>query len=203
MSHFRQTAIPSGRKPGSSRMPRRGHQRIPCLGGWLPPALAATRSCAHPWCQLHGPLQLEDLCQERVGDLGDQQTDYPAHLSDLPNHESHGAAPAPVIPGIFTAPIASNTRRCANPVEALAEERARHAHRWTVGRHRGGPGRARNYKSAGGGRFVRSSWDSQRDNRQRQYLQLIRKYGPDRVIGFSPIPAMSMVSTPRDHVTCR
>jgi len=44
------------------------------------------------------------------------------------------------------------------------------------------------------GGFVRSSWDEVNEIIASANIYTIRKYGPDRVIGFSPIPAMSMVS---------
>ena len=45
------------------------------------------------------------------------------------------------------------------------------------------------------GGFVRSSWDEvNRDHRRGQRLHHQEARGPDRMIGFSPIPAMSMVS---------
>ena len=44
------------------------------------------------------------------------------------------------------------------------------------------------------GGFVRSSWDEVNEIIAAANVYTIKKYGPDRVIGFSPIPAMSMVS---------
>ena len=44
------------------------------------------------------------------------------------------------------------------------------------------------------GGFVRSTWDEANEIIAAANVYTIRKYGPDRVIGFSPIPAMSMVS---------
>ena len=55
--------------------------------------------------------------------------------------------------------------------------------------------RAAYTQKRGLGGFVRATWDEvDRDHRRRQRLHRSRTYGPDRVIGFSPIPAMSMVS---------
>ncbi len=57
------------------------------------------------------------------------------------------------------------------------------------------PAKARSYKSLRGmGGFVRSTWDEAQEIIAAANVYTIRKYGPDRVIGFSPIPAMSMVS---------
>ncbi len=57
------------------------------------------------------------------------------------------------------------------------------------------PEKARRYKSQRGkGGFVRASWDEVADLIAAAHVHTIRRYGPDRVAGFSPIPAMSMVS---------
>ena len=53
----------------------------------------------------------------------------------------------------------------------------------------------RDYQQVRGlGGFVRSSWDEVNEIVAAANVYTIKKYGPDRVIGFSPIPAMSMVS---------
>ncbi len=53
----------------------------------------------------------------------------------------------------------------------------------------------RDYQSVRGlGGFVRSSWDEVNEIIAAANVYTIKKYGPDRVVGFSPIPAMSMVS---------
>ena len=44
------------------------------------------------------------------------------------------------------------------------------------------------------GGFARSSWDEVNEIVAAANVYTIKKHGPDRVIGFSPIPAMSMVS---------
>ncbi|OAT85876.1 nitrate reductase subunit alpha [Desulfotomaculum copahuensis] len=57
------------------------------------------------------------------------------------------------------------------------------------------PERAKRYKSARGkGGFERASWDDVLTLTAAALIYTIKKYGPDRVFGFSPIPAMSMVS---------
>ncbi len=42
--------------------------------------------------------------------------------------------------------------------------------------------------------MVRSTWDEVNQLIASANVYTAKKYGPDRVIGFSPIPAMSMVS---------
>ena len=57
------------------------------------------------------------------------------------------------------------------------------------------PVKATSYKSKRGmGGFVRVNWDEANELIAASNLYTVRRHGPDRVIGFSPIPAMSMVS---------
>ena len=57
------------------------------------------------------------------------------------------------------------------------------------------PERSKSYKSQRGlGGFVRSNWDEAYEMVAAANCYTIKKYGPDRIIGFSPIPAMSMIS---------
>ena len=57
------------------------------------------------------------------------------------------------------------------------------------------PQRAKAYKSARGkGGLVRATWEEAAEIVAAAHVHTIKKYGPDRVAGFSPIPAMSMVS---------
>lgn len=54
--------------------------------------------------------------------------------------------------------------------------------------------RSRYQKSRGKGGFRRATWDEALEIMAAANLYTAKKYGPDRVIGFSPIPAMSMLS---------
>ena len=54
--------------------------------------------------------------------------------------------------------------------------------------------RARFHKARGKGGFRRIDWDTVLELMAAANLHTIKKYGPDRVSGFSPIPAMSMIS---------
>ena len=49
---------------------------------------------------------------------------------------------------------------------------------------------------AGKGGLVRVSWDEAIEIVAAAHVHTIKTYGPDRVAGFSPIPAMSMCATP-------
>ncbi|MGH2443189.1 MAG: molybdopterin-dependent oxidoreductase, partial [Chloroflexota bacterium] len=54
--------------------------------------------------------------------------------------------------------------------------------------------RRRYQQARGKGGFRRASWDECLELISASMLYTAKKYGPDRVIGFSPIPAMSMLS---------
>jgi nitrate reductase alpha subunit len=54
--------------------------------------------------------------------------------------------------------------------------------------------RARWQRARGKGGFRRSDWDSVLELIAASEIYTIKKYGPDRIAGFSPIPAMSMIS---------
>ncbi|MDU2065849.1 MAG: nitrate reductase subunit alpha [Sporomusaceae bacterium] len=55
--------------------------------------------------------------------------------------------------------------------------------------------KSKTYKSARGkGGFLRSSWEEVNELISAMMLYTIQTYGPDRLAGFTPIPAMSMVS---------
>jgi hypothetical protein len=54
--------------------------------------------------------------------------------------------------------------------------------------------RASYTKTRGKGGFVRATWDEATEIIAAANAYTAKTYGPDRVFGFSPIPAMSMVS---------
>jgi nitrate reductase / nitrite oxidoreductase, alpha subunit len=57
------------------------------------------------------------------------------------------------------------------------------------------PEKAKRYKRARGkGGLVRTSWEEATQIISASMIYTLKKYGPDRIFGFSPIPAMSMVS---------
>ena len=125
-----------------------------------------------------------------------QQTDYPRTRPDLPNHEPRGcprgasyswylySANRVKYPLVRSALLKlwREARRTRAPVEAWASIIA-------------DPEQSRSYKSKRGmGGFVRSSWDEVNEIIAAANLHTVKAFGPDRVVGFSPIPAMSMVS---------
>jgi len=125
-----------------------------------------------------------------------QQTDYPRTRPDLPNHEPRGcprgasyswylySANRVKYPLIRSALLKlwREARKDKAPVDAWASIVDDEA-------------KAKSYKSKRGmGGFVRSSWDEVNEIIAASNLHTVKRWGPDRVVGFSPIPAMSMVS---------
>jgi len=126
-----------------------------------------------------------------------QQTDYPRTRPDLPNHEPRGCSRGasyswylyssarlkyPMIRSQLLKSWRSLKEQFADPVVAwqhLVEDEAA----------------SRAYKAARGlGGMVRGDWDEVNEIIAASNIYTAKTYGPDRVIGFSPIPAMSMVS---------
>ncbi|WP_271680463.1 nitrate reductase subunit alpha [Thermomonas mangrovi] len=125
-----------------------------------------------------------------------QQTDYPRTRPDLPNHEPRGcprgasyswylySANRVKYPLIRSALLKlwREARKDKAPVDAWASIVSDDA-------------KAKSYKTKRGmGGFVRSSWDEVNEIIAASNLHTVKRWGPDRVVGFSPIPAMSMVS---------
>ncbi|CAK0749610.1 nitrate reductase A subunit alpha [uncultured Gammaproteobacteria bacterium] len=125
-----------------------------------------------------------------------QQTDYPRTRPDLPNHEPRGCQRGasyswylysanrvkyPLIRARLLR-LWREARKTLAPVEAwksIVED----------------PIKAKEYKSKRGlGGLVRATWDEVNEIIAAANLYTAKVYGPDRVIGFSPIPAMSMIS---------
>ncbi len=125
-----------------------------------------------------------------------QQTDYPRTRAGLPNHEPRGCARGasyswylysanrvknPLIRGKLMK-VWRDMRKTMSPTDA-----------WT--KLQGDPILRANYvTSRGKGGFVRATWDEATEIIATANAYTAKTYGPDRVFGFSPIPAMSMVS---------
>jgi nitrate reductase / nitrite oxidoreductase, alpha subunit len=125
-----------------------------------------------------------------------QQTDYPRTRPGMPNHEPRGCSRGasyswylysasrikyPMVRGRLVKAW-REARKTLAPVEAWAA---------VVGNAE----TAKSYKSMRGrGGFVRSTWDEVSEIIAAANVHTIKTWGPDRVVGFSPIPAMSMVS---------
>jgi len=126
-----------------------------------------------------------------------QQTDYPSVGADKPEYEPRGCprgasfswytySPArvryPYIRGVLLEYYREAKARLNDPVLAWADivEDAVKSRRYKAARGKGG--------------FVRAEWWEAAEMAAAAHVHTIKKYGPDRVAGFSPIPAMSMVS---------
>ncbi|MDG4861254.1 nitrate reductase subunit alpha, partial [Streptomyces sp. T-3] len=126
-----------------------------------------------------------------------QQTDYPSVGPDRPEYEPRGCprgaafswytySPTrvryPYIRGVLVEMYREAKQRLGDPVLAWADIQ-------------GDPERRRKYQQARGkGGLVRATWDEALEIVAAAHVHTIKEYGPDRVAGFSPIPAMSMVS---------
>ncbi|GAA3210407.1 hypothetical protein GCM10020216_014280 [Nonomuraea helvata] len=126
-----------------------------------------------------------------------QATDYPSVGPESPEYEPRGCprgasfswytySPSrvryPYVRGVLLEMWREAKARLGDPVRAWAELT-------------GDPEGARAYKRARGkGGFVRSSWEEVLELMAAAHVHTIKEYGPDRVVGFSPIPAMSMAS---------
>ena len=126
-----------------------------------------------------------------------QQTDYPRTRPDLPNHEPRGCPR-----GASYSWYLYSANRLKYP---LARKRLIELWREALAKHPDpvlawdsimqDPAKTRSYKAARGkGGFVRSSWKELNQLIAAANVWTIKHYGPARVAGFSPIPAMSMVS---------
>ena len=125
-----------------------------------------------------------------------QQTDYPRTRPDMPDHEPRGCSRGasyswylysanrlkyPMLRGGL-ARLWREARQSLAPVEAWASIVEN-------------PEKAAAYKSRRGlGGFIRSDWDEVNEIIAAANVYTAKTFGPDRIIGFSPIPAMSMVS---------
>jgi len=126
-----------------------------------------------------------------------QQTDYPSVGPDKPEYEPRGCprgasfswytySPArvryPYVRGVLLDYYRAAKERLKDPVLAWADIVE-------------DPAKSARYKAARGkGGFVRAEWWEAAEMAAAAHVHTIKKYGPDRVAGFSPIPAMSMVS---------
>lgn len=125
-----------------------------------------------------------------------QQTDYPRTREGLPNHEPRGCPRGasyswylyssnrikyPLVRGRLLA-MWREARKTLSPVEAWKSIQENEAKRHDYQHVRG----------LGG--FVRVDWNEINELIAAANIYTTKQYGPDRVVGFSPIPAMSMIS---------
>ncbi|MBT3530456.1 MAG: nitrate reductase subunit alpha [Gammaproteobacteria bacterium] len=126
-----------------------------------------------------------------------QQLDYPLLDDQLPPYEPRGCQRGisyswylysplrikyPLIRGALLDAYRSEKEKTGDPLKAWQALQA-------------DPEKRKSYQVARGkGGFRRANWDEMLEIMAVANIHTAQKYGPDRVIGFSPIPAMSMLS---------
>ncbi|MFY9179882.1 MAG: nitrate reductase subunit alpha [Venatoribacter sp.] len=125
-----------------------------------------------------------------------QQTDYPRTRPDLPNHEPRGCPRGASYSWyIYSANRVKYPKVRKALLKLWREERKNKAPVEAWASIVEDPAKANSYKSKRGlGGFVRSSWNEVQEIIAAANVYTTKEYGPDRVVGFSPIPAMSMIS---------
>ena len=125
-----------------------------------------------------------------------QQTDYPRTRPDLPNHEPRGCPRGASYSWyVYSAQRVKYPMVRGHLMRMWREARATMSPTSAWEYISQNPERAKSYKTKRGlGGFVRASWDEVNEIIAAANAYTVKNYGPDRVIGFSPIPAMSMVS---------
>jgi nitrate reductase / nitrite oxidoreductase, alpha subunit len=126
-----------------------------------------------------------------------QQTDYPRTRPGLPNHEPRGCARGASYSWyLYSANRVKHPmirRRLVKLWRSVRAEAADPVEAWKTIVET--PELAAKYKRARGmGGFVRATWEEANEIIGAANVYTTKTYGPDRVAGFSPIPAMSMVS---------
>jgi len=127
-----------------------------------------------------------------------QALDYPTIDKSIPNYEPRGCQR-----GISTSWYIYSPLRVKYPymrgalLDLWREARALHPDdpvaAWAS--ITDDPARRKRYQEARGkGGFRRVGWSEARELIAAANLHTVKKYGPDRLVGFSPIPAMSMIS---------
>ncbi|MFI5809036.1 nitrate reductase subunit alpha [Streptomyces sp. NPDC051561] len=126
-----------------------------------------------------------------------QSGDYPSVGPDRPEYEPRGCprgaafswysySPTrvrhPYVRGTLLSMYREAKKRLGDPVLAWSDIQR-------------DPARRRTYQQARGkGGLVRASWDEALEIAAAAHVHTVKEHGPDRVAGFSPIPAMSMAS---------
>ena len=126
-----------------------------------------------------------------------QQLDYPLLENSLPPYEPRGCQRGisfswylysplrikyPLVRGALIDAYRTEKEKCGDPLQAWENlQNNKEA-------------RQRYQQARGKGGFRRVHWDDVLEIMAVANIYTAKKYGPDRVVGFSPIPAMSMLS---------
>ncbi len=126
-----------------------------------------------------------------------QALDYPILDKNLPPYEPRGCQRGisfswylyspirvkyPMIRGALIDAFTEEKNKCGNALKAWENIQTNPETR------------KRYQKARGKGGFRRADWDTVKEIIAASNLYTVKKYGPDRLVGFSPIPAMSMLS---------
>jgi len=126
-----------------------------------------------------------------------QQTDYPRTRPGMPNHEPRGCARGASFSWyIYSANRVKFPMIRRRLVELWREAKKQHSDPVEAWRSiQDDSEKANSYRQRRGlGGFVRANWEEVNEIIAAANVHTIKQWGPDRVVGFSPIPAMSMVS---------
>jgi nitrate reductase / nitrite oxidoreductase, alpha subunit len=126
-----------------------------------------------------------------------QAVDYPRTGADMPDYEPRGCPRGASFSWYTYSPLRVRYPYVRGSLlELFREARARHGDpvdAWAEIVE--DPERSQRYRrERGKGGFVRASWDEVVELIAAAHVHTIKRHGPDRVVGFSPIPAMSMAS---------
>lgn len=126
-----------------------------------------------------------------------QQTDYPTTGPDLPDYEPRGCPRGAAFSWYTYSPTRIRYPYVRSVLldayRAAKREHSDPVHAWASVVEN--PETARAYKQARGkGGMVRVEWNEVMEIVSAAHVYTVKRYGPDRIAGFSVIPAMSMIS---------
>ncbi|SFK00484.1 nitrate reductase alpha subunit [Pseudovibrio ascidiaceicola] len=125
-----------------------------------------------------------------------QQTDYPRTRPDLPNHEPRGCSRGASYSWyMYSANRVKHPLMRSRLLKLWRKERTVKSPVAAWSAIQEDPAKRSDYiKVRGHGGFVRATWEEVNEIIAAANAYTAKKWGPDRVVGFSPIPAMSMIS---------
>ena len=126
-----------------------------------------------------------------------QQLDYPLLEDGLPPYEPRGCQRGISFSWYLYSPLRIKYPLIRGAlIDAYREEKQKTGNALLAWENlQNDPEKRKKYQQARGkGGFRRTSWDEVLEIIAAANIYTAKKYGPDRVIGFSPIPAMSMLS---------
>ncbi|UOF92067.1 nitrate reductase subunit alpha [Fodinisporobacter ferrooxydans] len=127
-----------------------------------------------------------------------QQTDYPSTGPDMPEFEPRGCPRGASFSWYVYSPLRVKYPYVRGKLLKFWREALKQTNNNPVAAWKSiveDPEKTKQYKKARGkGGFVRATWDEVNGMISAAMIHTLQSYGPDRIAGFTPIPAMSMVS---------